>query len=211
MKKFLILVLVSVILGQGCKKNNNEPEKPAEQIDISTVDTKMKNWMDKYQMPGAALGVSVNGKLVYKKGYGLADKESSTNVTADSRFRIASVSKLFTSAAVLKLVQDGKLDINKKVFGANGILGTTYGTQPYKQYVTDITVDELLHHTGGWWGQSSDPAFYDKTLNATEVINWTIDNNLLGYMPGTHFDYSNFGYMLLAKIVEKVSGKSYEQ
>ncbi|MBS1496385.1 MAG: beta-lactamase family protein [Bacteroidetes bacterium] len=211
MKKLLVLAFVITTLSQSCKKNDNNSPGHPKQADIPSIDAKMNTWMTQYLMPGAELGVSVNGKLVYKKGYGKADKESGDTVNGDSRFRIASVSKLFTSAAIMKLVQDGKLSVTQKVFGAGGILGTTYGTQPYKQYVTDITVDELLHHTCGGWGQSSDPALYDKTLNATQVINWTLDNNLLAYPPGTHFDYSNFGYMLLAKIVEKLSGKTYEQ
>ncbi|RYE09031.1 MAG: class A beta-lactamase-related serine hydrolase, partial [Sphingobacteriales bacterium] len=131
-------------------------------------------------------------------------------VTTDSRFRAASVSKLFTSVAVMKLIQDGKLTTNQKVFGSDGILGTSYGSQPYKTFVTDITISDLLHHTIGGWGQDNDPAFFDKNMDKDAVINWTLDNITLTSKPGTTFAYSNFGYMLLSKIISKASGKAYE-
>jgi len=202
----VVLVLVS------CSKDNEPPlEKEDAQTPIAEVDQRMEKFLSDNGFPGVSLAVSKNGKLVYRKGYGLADKESGAEVTVDSRFRIASVSKLITSAAVMKLIQDGKLSINQKVFGTSGILGTEYGTQPYKTYVTAITLSDLLHHTIGGWGQDNDPAFFDKNLNTTDVINWTLDHQALSKAPGSAFAYSNFGYMLLARIIEKTSGISYEQ
>ena len=163
-------------------------------------------------MPGVSLAVSKNGKLVYAKGYGEANTDTHEKVTTESQFRIAKgASKLITSVSIMKLIQDGRISMDEKVFGPDGVLGTSFGTQPYKQYVTDITISDLLHHTGGGWGQDNDPAFFDITLDKTEIINWTLDNVALTHQPGTNFSYSNFGYMLLAEIVAKVSGKSYSQ
>ncbi|GGC22893.1 penicillin-binding protein [Parapedobacter defluvii] len=205
-------VLAVVLVLASCSKDNEPPlEKEDAQTPIAEVDQRMEKFLSDNGFPGVSLAVSKNGKLVYRKGYGLADKESGAEVTVDSRFRIASVSKLITSAAVMKLIQDGKLSINQKVFGTSGILGTEYGTQPYKTYVTAITLSDLLHHTIGGWGQDNDPAFFDKNLNTTDVINWTLDNLALSKAPGSAFAYSNFGYMLLARIIEKTSGISYEQ
>lgn len=208
-KKLCTAFVLAVIILFSCKKDETAP--PVKQEDISSLDSKVSQWLTQNNMPGLSLAVSKNGKLVYSKGYGVADQESGTAVTTESEFRIASVSKLITSAAVMKLLQDGKITMTQKVFGASGVLGTTYGTQPYKQYVTDITISDLLHHTIGGWGQSNDPSFFDSNLDATGVINWTVDNLQLAHAPGTWFDYSNFGYMLLSKIIEKVSGKSYTQ
>jgi len=205
-------VLAVVLVLASCSKDNEPPlEKEDAQTPIAEVDQRMEKFLSDNGFPGVSLAVSKNGKLVYRKGYGLADKESGAEVTVDSRFRIASVSKLITSAAVMKLIQDGKLSINQKVFGTSGILGTEYGTQPYKTYVTAITLSDLLHHTIGGWGQDNDPAFFDKNLNTTDVINWTLDHQALSKAPGSAFAYSNFGYMLLARIIEKTSGISYEQ
>lgn len=198
----------------SCKKENDKGgviPPPPKQEDISSVDAKIAKWMTDNKMPGLSLAVSKNGKLVYEKGYGFANTETKEQVTKESQFRIASVSKLLTSVAVMKLVQDGKLSMDQKVFGSSGVLGTTFGTQPYKQYVTDITISDLLHHTIGGWGQDNDPAFFDNTLDKKGIIDWTLNNLALTKKPGTAFAYSNFGYMLLSQIIEKVSGKSYSQ
>jgi len=197
----------------SCKKDgtpSNDPP-PATQADIGPIDSAIAKWQSDNTMPGMSLAVSRNGKMVYTKGYGMADKESGEKVTTASLFRIASVSKLLTSVAVMKLVQGGKLTLEQKVFGSGAILGTTYGTQPYKKYVADITVNDLLHHTIGGWGQDNDPAFFNKNLDVAGLINWTLDNVALSKQPGTGFAYSNFGYMLLGRIVEKLGGKTYEQ
>lgn len=211
MKSQNILIILSFLLTITACKKNDTPVTSIVQNDIATIDNKITTWMTANNMPGASLAISKNGKLVYRKGYGVADKTTGEKVTVNSRFRMASVSKTITSVAILKLMQEGKLTLNQKVFGTNGILGTTYGTQPYKTYVTDVTVDHLLHQTAGGWGTNApgDPAFYDSTMNITSIINWTLDNNALINVPGTTYRYSNFGFLLLARIIEKISGKSY--
>ncbi|MFN8252209.1 MAG: serine hydrolase domain-containing protein [Ferruginibacter sp.] len=207
---FFPVVFASGSVLFSCTKDNTDTD--VKQNDIAVIDGKITAWMTANGMPGASLAISRNGKLVYRKGYGVTDPASGEKVAVDSRFRMASVSKTITSAAILKLVQDGKLSLNQKVFGAGAILGTTYGTQPYKTYVTDITVDHLLHQTFGGWGTNApgDPAFYDSSMSHTALINWTLDNNPLVNAPGTTYRYSNFGFILLARIIEKVSGKTYE-
>ncbi len=210
LNKFILATALILTFG-ACKKSDVSTPPTPQQKDIASIDQKVENWMTTNNMPGASLAVSKDGKLVYAKGYGEANTDTHEKVTTESQFRIASVSKLLTSAAIMKLVEDGKITMDQKVFRPSGVLGTTFGTQPYKQYVTDITISDLLHHTGGGWGQDNDPAFFDVTLNKTEIINWTLDNVALSHRPGTNFSYSNFGYMLLAEIVAKVSGKSYSQ
>ena len=207
-----ILTFACFVILSSCKKDGNFKEDA--QLAIAVIDTKVEQWMAQNNMPGISLAISNGGKLVYSKGYGVTEQSlqnSTTAVTTESQFRIASVSKLITSAAVMKLVQDGKVKMNDRVFGTNGLLGNTYGTQPYKMYVTDVTVSDLLHHTTGGWSQTNDPAFFDISMDDTSVINWTLDNLALTNKPGTTFAYSNFGYMLLEKIVEKTSGKGYVQ
>src|SRR5699024_6421871 len=124
----------------------------------------------------------------------------------------ASVSKTFTAVTILKLKEAGKLSLNDKVFGKDGILGTTYGTPPYKQYVTDITVNNLMHMTAGGWGNTGfDPMFSNSQLNGDELLSWILNNRPLEDKPGTEYDYSNVGYFILGKIIEKITGESYAQ
>jgi CubicO group peptidase (beta-lactamase class C family) len=206
---------MTATLFTACKKdsgNNPDPTPPpVTQKDIASIDTKIADWMTKNNMPGMTIAISKNGKMVYSKAYGKGDKEANTAATTDSKFRIASVSKLITSVAVLKLVQDGKISMTQKVFGNGAILGTTYGSKAYSANVQAITISDLLHHTGGGWGNEvNDPAFFISSYGTKETYDYTLDNLLIA-APGSVFNYSNFGYMVLARVIEKVSGKTYEQ
>jgi len=108
------------------------------------------------------------------------------------------------------LIENGKLHLNDKVFGAGSILGMKYGKGTQKQYVTDITVDNLLTHTcGGWPNDSTDPMFQHDSWDHTQLISWTLENLPLTYPPGQHWAYSNFGYCLLGRVIEAVSGEAY--
>ncbi len=211
--QWLLTLVALLLLVQACKKNEiREKEPDAEkQRDIAVIDSRIEQWMSQNNMPGFSLAISKNGKLVYSKGYGFAGQTPAISVTTGSQFRIASVSKLITAAAVMKLVQDGKVKMDDRVFGISSILGTMYGTQPYKTYVTDVTVSDLLHHTSGGWGQDNDPAFFDITLDAAAIISYTLNNLPLTRKPGAGFSYSNFGYMVLEKVIERASGKTYAQ
>jgi len=209
--KNILPVMLLLGLVHSCKKNDAPMPPATPQNDIGVIDDKITAWMSKTSMPGSSIAISVNGKLVYRKAYGFADKDTKNPVTENSRFRIASVSKLITAVAILKLEETGKLSLTDKVFGSAGLLGTTYGSQPYKQYVTDITVNDLLHHTSGGWGQDNDPSFWNAPSDRKATTDLTLNTIALTYAPGTKFIYSNFDYMLLAAIIEKVSGSSYEQ
>ncbi|RYG05951.1 MAG: class A beta-lactamase-related serine hydrolase, partial [Chitinophagaceae bacterium] len=167
--------------------------------------------MTKYNVPGLSLAVTRNGKLIYVKGYGKADQEGNVAVSANSLFRVASVSKPITSVAVLKLLEEGKLKLDDKIFGAGALLGTEYGTQPYSANLQAITLKHLLTHTSGAWkNDANDPMFSNPALSAKDLITWTLNNRPVNTTPGTVYGYSNFGYCLLGRIIEKVSGKSYE-
>lgn len=163
-------------------------------------------------LPAISIAIAKNEKLVFKKAYGMADKSTNTPATTSSRFRIASVSKPITAIAIMKLVEANKLSLDAKVFGQGGILGDAYGTRrPYRTHVTSITIRHLLHHTsGGWSNNGNDPMFSNPQMSATQLITHVIDNVPLSYAPGVRYAYSNFGYSILGRIIEKVSGQSYE-
>lgn len=205
----------------ACSKKDLLPLLPADQtdkkavlttldVDMPVIDTQITNFMAQYNVPGASIAVTKNGRLVYTKGYGMADAEAVEAVDTASLFRIASLSKFITAIGIMKLVEDDELELTDKVFGEGGLLDTTLGTRPYPAYVEDITVEQLLRHEGGGWGNSSsDPAFAQSTLNLDQLIGWAIDNRPLAHAPGTYTDYSNLGFMILGRIIEKVSGQSY--
>ena len=211
-KIYSTLLLTAALFNACSKDDTNEPEPVEQQVNIAALDTKVTNWMTASGMPGMSLAISKNGKMVYSKAYGKSDQEAATDATTSSRFRMASVSKLLTSVAIMKLVQSGAISMDQKVFGASGLLGTTYGTQPYSANVQAVTVSHLLHHTSGGWGNASnDPAFLDMNWTTPQVFNHTLNNIPLSAIPGSVFNYSNFNYMILARIIEKMSGKTYEQ
>jgi len=177
--------------------------------DIAAFDNPVGAFMTKYGVPGASIAVTHGEKLVYLKAYGLQD--DSQPATTQSLFRLASVSKPITSIAIFKLVEQGKLRLSDTVFGAGGVLGTAYGAQPYGPHITEITVDELLHHTsGGWPNDGSDPMFTNPSMTAAQLISWTLDNRPLASAPGTTYAYSNFGYCVLGRVIEKITGLDYE-
>jgi CubicO group peptidase (beta-lactamase class C family) len=181
----------------------------AAQKDIAAVDNAVKNFMSTYGVPGVAIAVTKGEKLVYAKAYGQVGPSDTHPVTNDSLFRIASVSKPFTSAGIMRLIEQGKLTMGSTVFGASGIL-SEYASANLAA-LTDITIDQLLHHTSGNWpNDGNDPMFQQTSLDAHALIQWTLDNQPDRGMRGQYF-YSNFGFCVLGRVIEKLSGKTYEQ
>jgi len=169
-------------------------------------------FMKKHSVPGLSVAIAKEGRLVYAEGFGLADQESKENVTPSHLFRIASVSKPLTSVAVFQLIEAGKLKLSDKVFGPKGILGTTHGQPPYLPYLEDVTIEHLLTHTaGGWQNDDSDPMFSHPAMDHHQLIAWTIAQQALKHPPGEQYAYSNFGYCVLGRVIEKLTGQSYEK
>jgi CubicO group peptidase (beta-lactamase class C family) len=163
-----------------------------------------------FSVPASSIAITRNGRFVYDEAVGMADRQKLQQVQQSSLFRIASVTKPITSVTIFTLIEKGKLNLNDKVFGASGILGTKYGKSPYPQYVTDITVDDLLTHTcGGWQNDSTDPMFRFNSWDQEKLIGWTLNNLPLTYPPGQHWAYSNFGYCLLGRVIEQLTGQPY--
>ncbi len=208
---FLLLAILFFACAKDDTPNSEQPE--VKQNDIAVIDTKVATFLSTYNAPGASIAISKDGKLVYSKAYGNADVSANQKVTVDDRFRVASVSKVITAVSVMKLIEQGKIGIDDKVFGTGAILGTTYGTTAsYSANVKAITVRHLLQHTAGWrniW--PGDPAFQQPSLNQSQLIGWAINNVPVSLVPGTRYQYSNLGYIVLGRIIEKVSGKSYEK
>ena len=167
--------------------------------------------MTKYKVPGLSVAIARHGQFVYRKGFGLADVASGEKVTPDYLFRIASVSKPITSVAIFTLIEKGRLKLSDRIFGRDAVLGMDFGSS-YPERVQKITLEHLLTHTcGGWQNDANDPMFLNPAMNQPALIRWTLQNQPLQYDPGTHYAYSNFGYCILGRVIEKVSGQTYAE
>jgi CubicO group peptidase (beta-lactamase class C family) len=156
------------------------------------------------------LRLLVKGGWCMRMHFGEANRQAGERLTAANLFRIASVTKPITSTAIFTLIERGKLRQHDKVFGPGSVLGETFGTPPYKRWVEEITIDHLLTHTcGGWDNSSDDPMFENLEMDHARLIGWTLDTKLLKNPPGTNYAYSNFGYCVLGRVIEQVSGRSY--
>jgi CubicO group peptidase (beta-lactamase class C family) len=152
--------------------------------------------------PGGEVLVARNGKIVFEKGYGLANLDAKTAMTADTRFRIGSITKQFTAAAILKLAEQGRLRID----------------DPVSKFIPDwprgneVTLRHLLTHSSGIHNFTAKPAFaaHVREPISLEKLVASFENDPYDFNPGDKFSYCNSGYVLLGLIIQKVSGESHE-
>ena len=178
---------------------------------FTELDNLIKDVMSQNGIPGFSIAIVKNEKLVYVNTYGYADKENLELVKPNSLFRIASISKPITGIAILKLLEEGKLSLNQTVFGANGVLGNDYGVPPPGSKKDQITIKHLLDHTSGWTNEPTDPMAYNLSWSFKELITDMVLNRPLKNNPGDIYYYLNFGYCVLGRVIEKITGMSYEQ
>lgn len=163
--------------------------------------------MDTTASPGCALGVFQDGRVIYQRGYGMADLDHDVPITPASPFHVASVSKQFTAAAILLLAKDGKLALDDEV-------------QKYvpevPRFERPITLRQLLHHTSGLRDQWDllDLAGWRYSLDLItdeDILSVVSRQKALNFPPGERHLYSNTGYTLLAQVVRRVSGQSLRE
>jgi N-acyl-D-amino-acid deacylase len=186
---------------------------------FASFDREMEQFMTARNVPGGALAVTRNRKLVYARGYGWADREKKISAKPDSLFRIASISKPFTGVATLQLVEMGKLKLTDRAFDYIDLPAIIPEGKKADPRLKEITIGHLLHHNGGWnRDQSFDPMFRSKIIcQAAGVSGPASQAAIIRYMlgqpldfdPGKRYAYSNFGYCVLGRIIEKVTGMSY--
>lgn len=161
---------------------------------------------NKYRLFNGSVLVAENGKVIYKKSLGLAQMEWNIPNTPETRFRLGSITKQFTAALILQLVEQGKVKLDGKV--------SDYLPAYRKDIGEKVTIHQLLNHTSGIPSYTSLAGF----LNEVSRDPYTVDDfikkyasNNLEFEPGSKFLYNNSGYFLLGAIIEKVAGKTYEQ
>ncbi|MBC8353308.1 MAG: serine hydrolase [Planctomycetes bacterium] len=153
--------------------------------------------------PGVAVLVSRGGKVLFSKGYGLANTTNNISISPKTKFRIGSVTKQFAAAAILKLQEEGKLSVTDKL------------TKFIPDYPRgdEVTLHHLLTHTSGITSYTSKADFYEHVTEAIEpeALIASFKNDEIDFAPGEKFSYSNSGYFLLGHIVAKISGKSFDE
>ncbi|MFN7931999.1 MAG: serine hydrolase [Bryobacteraceae bacterium] len=188
--------------------------------ELAAYETNLLPVLRKWAIPGAAVAITDQGRLVYARGFGFADREAGIVVQPNSLFRLASISKTFTGMTILRLAQEGKLSLDAKFRNLIPDIAPPAGATPDAR-LANVTVRQLLQHTGGW----------DKDIPVDHVVQFTAASRALGvnrsavtpldmvryalgqrldFDPGTQYSYSQTGYLILGRIIEKVTGKKYE-
>lgn len=200
LKQFFNLIAILGLTGTSMMAQQTTAQPTDETA--KKVDAYLSQW-DKNDMPGVAVGVVKDGKLVYKRGLGMANLDHDVPNTTTTLFNVASVSKAFTAACVVLLSQQGKLslddDIRKHI-------------PELPQYADTITIRHMLHHTSGIrdygplvrFGGLATDSDYDEKF----ILKILARQKNISFKPGAKYSYSNSGYVLLGMIVARVSGKS---
>lgn len=193
----------------------------SEGPEYQEMDSLITRYLRRWEINGAQLVITRNDSLLYARGFGFADKEKGIQMEPNMVMRFASVSKLITAIGIMKLCEMKKLRMNDKVFGPKAILNdTTYINSIKDKRYYDITVEQLLRHNAGFTNYAGDPMFSTRYIIMQNHLKTPPDHKTLlrillkrnlGYTPGEGKCYSNLGYMILSKIIEKKSGLSYEQ
>jgi CubicO group peptidase (beta-lactamase class C family) len=201
--RFFALLLLSALVQPTVWSQTaaTQAERPSEQVD------KLFEKMDRTISPGCAVAAMRDGKILYQRGYGMADLDHNVPITAETVFHVASMSKQFTAAAIVMLAQERKLSLDDEV----------------RKYVPElpdfgapVTLRQLVYHTSGlrdqWellglagWRYSLD------LITDDDVLSIMSRQKDLNFPPGSKHMYSNTGYTLLAQVVKRVSGQSFRE
>jgi D-alanyl-D-alanine carboxypeptidase len=181
-------------------------EFPVERMSQSQLLAALREKLDKDsaadKFAGAVI-VAKDGRVIFKGAYGMADREKKIPNTPGTKFRIGSMNKMFTATSILQLAQAGKISLNDP-------MGKYITDYPNKEVASKVTIQQLLTHTGGT-GDIFGPEFdaHRKELTMLQDYVNLYGKRNLEFEPGSRWEYSNYGFLLLGVVVERVSGKSY--
>ena len=199
--------------------NDTLTNKMSDIPELEAMDARIRKFMNRWEIKGASLAVMRNDSLLYAKGYGWADEAEGIIMEPGNILRMASVSKLLTAVGIMVLQDRDSLSIKDTVFGPGAILDTPFFNDLVKcdRNYRKVTVEHLLRHQVGF---RRDPLFSSVDVKnqlgldhapTKEDYYGLVLSRRLRWLPGTSQKYSNFGYLLLSEIIEKVSGMPYEQ
>ena len=208
-------------LKKPVKLNRTISNAMSDSLGLDKMDSAIQSYMRKWNLRGASLAIMRNDSLLYARGYGWADAEKKEEMAPGHLFRLASVSKLLTATGIMLLCEEGKLSLDDKVFGPEGILNdSSYVSVIKDKNYYKITVEHLLRHQGGFTRAGGDPMFSTRYIMIQNKLTTPPDKNTLlrtqlkrrlQFVPGTSQSYSNIGYLLLSMIIEEKGGQDYEE
>ncbi len=208
MNRLLVAVLSFILLFPSC--SSLHPDRPIIKKGdfpgaVTALDTIIRNNLKHHRIPGAAVALVQDGRVIFSQCYGYADTKKKVPITEDTYFMAGSLTKSFTALAVLKLIEEGKIDPHadiRKYIPDFSIRHLYDGEIP-------ITVNHLLTHTSGLMID-----YYVRSTGGSKNSNADLlsqlHNEYLCFKPGSAFKYSNIGYRLLGMIIEKVTGERFE-
>lgn len=182
--------------------------------ELAALDEFLDAFVKDQQIPGAALAVTYQSRLVHARGFGYADAKRQQPVRATDLFRIASISKAITATAIMQLIERRLLTIDATVWEVLQL------AEPRDARWKSVTLVQLLHHTGGWDHEKFDIMFNDQHIAKSLKILLPIGTqHIIQYMltqrlhfdPGSQYGYSNFGYCLLGRVIERIAQMPYER
>lgn len=178
------------------------PQPPDDGVLVQRVDALARAALSDHHLPGLSIAIARGGRVVMAKGYGVADLAHHRSATADTVYRIGSMTKQFTAAAIMQLVQQGKVHLEDPI--------TAY-LPGYPTHGQRITIENLLTHTSGIADYTALPnwrALSNTPMPRAQLVKRFAERPL-AFAPGTRFAYSNSNYYLLGLVIEKVTGKPY--
>ena len=191
-----------------------------QQDTFAGIDAAMIEFVRDHEIPGVSVAITDQSRLVYARTLGYADVASREPVTPKSLFRIASVSKPITAVAILQLVDAGELALDDKVFDLLEYEPHLEEGKKVDERQSNITIRHLLEHRGGWDRDKSFDAMFKSTQFANalgvkapatpETVIRVMLGKPLDFDPGQRYAYSNYGYCLLGRVIEKLTDMSYE-
>jgi CubicO group peptidase (beta-lactamase class C family) len=185
-----------------------EPDRESKiLLTIPLADSIVKEFMRQEHLPGIAGGIVLNGKLIHTFYYGYTDLSKNVMVDSLSDFRIASMTKSFTAMAIIKLRDEGKLDLDDPV---SKYIPEMDSLRYLSSDARPINIRDLLTHRAGF---PEDNPYGDRQLGDTEddLLNMIKESPAFSNVPGTSYEYSNLGFALLGEIIKNVSGLTYQQ
>ncbi len=202
--KVLLCAVLALALSQQVAVAQNGGAKPNK--DKAAKIQEVLATAHKHRLFNGTALVAENGKIIYKGAFGMANMEWAIPNTLDTKFRLASITKQFTATLTLELVQQGKIKLDGKI--------TDYLPDYRKDVGDKVTIHHLLTHTSGIPSYTSQPGFFENvSRNPYKVADFVkkYTSGDLEFEPGSKYSYNNSGYFLLGAIIEKVTGKTYEQ
>ncbi|MEE2785887.1 MAG: serine hydrolase [Myxococcota bacterium] len=207
------------------------------QDQLTLIDQQVEAFKTQFQVPGLSLAFSLNGKIVFAKGYGYANPVLKWPMSPTHPFRLAGLSKVITAIATFKLLEmfPGRINLNTRIFGPGGLLNRRYDETPLPADVQGITIGHLLRHNSGGWSRGhrcsqnadcgskacreyegvlqcdrEDPMPHHLAFDRDQLIQWALSERPLQAKPGTLYRHSHFGYALLGRIIETVTDGTYD-